>query len=752
MAREMSTTAKESKTVTDSLRMLSQGNIAGARQQLEIATRSPNATRSAWHALATACSRGGDFSAARVAIERAIHLGAADANLFLMASNIAQDQRDIEAALRFAEQSVKADPNFAQGHNNLGILLSDAQRFDDSLHAFDRAIALKPDYARAFANLSATLLRLERFVDAVDTAAKAIQYQTDYAHAHYMHGAALFHLTRYDESLASLERAVTINPRIADAWMVAARIFKQRSLFEKTEVALTRVLALSPNRVEAKTMLGEALWNTNRFAEAQALWHEVSAQAPNKLEPRLRSALSLPGIYRDADQIEQSRHALVAHLSGLRQSVVDFAGLPTKELLREVQFNNFFLAYQGRDDKDIQRDYADFISALLKPRLPQFFEPIRRSTRTNQSPKARIRIGFASSLFYGSTVGNYFASWIVDLPRADFEVVVFYTGERKDHVTDVVAARADNFQAGDLPLEKIASNIKAEALDILVYPELGMDAKMFALASMRLAAVQVCAWGHPITPGHRNIDYYLSCAEMEPADGQRHYSEKLHLLPGLGTRYAIPTLPSGESATKSRGDFQLPMEKTLYLLPQSLFKIHPDNDGLITALLRQDSNSVLVMFAAPYPAWTQAFVERLSKAFARVGMPTTGRVKVLPNMSHDDYKRVNQLCDVMIDTLYWSGGNTSLDALAMGLPIVTLRGEFMRGRQSAAMLSMMGLSDLIATNERDYLRIALRLGTDVEFRQQAVRRIIDQRHKIFNDPAPIKALVDFFKRISHFNE
>ena len=133
-------------------------------------------------------------------------------------------------------------------------------------------------------------------------------------------------------------------------------------------------------------------------------------------------------------------------------------------------------------------------------------------------------------------------------------------------------------------------------------------------------------------------------------------------------------------------------------------------------------------------------------------MPTAGRVKVLPNLSHDDYKRVNQLCDVMVDTLYWSGGNTSLDALAMGLPMVTMRGEFMRGRQSAAMLSMMGMDELIANDETDYLRIALRLGVDLDYRRNMAERIAANRHKIFNDSKPVEALVEFFKRITHFNE
>ena len=744
----MSAAAKENKSVADALQLLGRGDIVGARHQLEAMTSVPNASRAAWHALANACSRGGDFLAARAAIERAIQIGPVDANLLLMASNVAQDQRDLVAALSFAEQSVKIDANFAQGYNNLGILLSDAQRFDDSVRAFERAISLKPDYVRAFANLSATLLRLERFQESAECAAKAIKLQPEYAHAHYMHGAALFHLSYFDESLIHIERALTLDARIADAWMVAARIFKHKALFDKFEIALSRVLALTPHRADAKLILGEVLWNKNRYPEALALWQEVLVHAPNKLEPQLRIALSLPGIYRDAADVERVRNGLVSSLLRLRQSLTVFSSMPTKDVLREILFNNFFLAYQGRNDKVIQRDYADFVFALLAPRLPQAFAPIA----PRPINKRRIRIGFVSSLLYGSTVGNYFSSWITDLPRDSIETIVFYTGERTDHVTKTVIAHVERFVQGDLSIERLAFAVQTEALDILVYPELGMDPKIFVLAALRLAPIQVCAWGHPMTPGHRNIDYYLSCAEMEPDNAQQHYSEKLVLLPGLGTRYAMPAMPASEIAQKQREDFLLPTDKTLYLLPQSLFKIHPDNDALITTLLKQDANGVLVMFAAPYEAWTEAFVTRLSHAFGRAGMATAGRVKVLPSMSHDEYKRVNQLCDVMVDTLYWSGGNTSLDALAMGLPMVTLRGEFMRGRQSAAMLSLMGLDELIAKDEADYLRIALRLGTDPVYRHSMADRITENRHKIFNDPKPIAALVEFFKSITHFNE
>ena len=88
----------------------------------------------------------------------------------------------------------------------------------------------------------------------------------------------------------------------------------------------------------------------------------------------------------------------------------------------------------------------------------------------------------------------------------------------------------------------------------------------------------------------------------------------------------------------------------------------------------------------------------------------------------------------MLDTLHWSGGNTSLDALACGLPIVTLPGAFMRGRQSAAMLRLAGVETLIARDTDDYVRIATRLASDRGWRDDLSARIRGGQGRIFDDP------------------
>jgi len=123
----------------------------------------------------------------------------------------------------------------------------------------------------------------------------------------------------------------------------------------------------------------------------------------------------------------------------------------------------------------------------------------------------------------------------------------------------------------------------------------------------------------------------------------------------------------------------------------------------------------------------------------------TCRTRVLPRVSHDDYLRINLACDLMLDTLHWSGGNTTLDAIACGLPVVTLPGPYMRGRQSAAMLRLIGLPELVASDDARYVRIASDLAGD-EPRRAAIRQAMREgSDAIFEDRTPLAALHGFLE-------
>ena len=267
----------------------------------------------------------------------------------------------------------------------------------------------------------------------------------------------------------------------------------------------------------------------------------------------------------------------------------------------------------------------------------------------------RIRIGFISAFLYECTVGQYFTRWLTDLDRERYEVCFYPLRANLDKVTAAIAARADRMRplvGGDAWPSKIAPAIRSEKLDILVYPELGMDKVTFTLASMRLAPRQYSAWGHPVTTGHATIEGFFSCAAMEPLGASAHYTEALHCLPGIGTRFARPPLPK----PVERASLGLPTNATLLLCPQSLFKIHPDNDALFARVLAANRDAILVLFSGRHPAVTDLFMRRLSVTLEQHGIAIRERTRVLPHLTHEGYLSANLACDAMLDTVRWSGG------------------------------------------------------------------------------------------------
>ncbi len=731
-------------TLQQAVGMLQSGQIDAAREHLSRLASAPPMNAETFRWLAIANVRAREFSGAQWAIQRAIELNPVQADFYLTAANIEQDLGNIPGAIALLRDAIRINPNFAEGHNNLGILLTDLGQFDDALPAFYEAIRLKPGYARAHANLAAAQLRSLQISDALASARRAAQLQPDYALAYHLSGNALVMAGCTAEAEAELVTALRLNPNFVEASLLLAKILMKLKRADDAEAVLRRALTLSPNHASLWSMLGDIPAERDDLPSALSAYARSLELRPHDVSTAVRAALILPNIYESESHVLDCRLRFANGIKQLRESTVDFA-----RLLRPARFgdsiqNSFLLAYQGGNDRELQHEYADFVRDLAERTMPQELHPLRP---TNPQSR-RIRVGFCSRFFYRSTVGNYFSSWVTDLDRRIFEIFIYHTHAADDDLTKQLRAASDHFSQVEESFEFFRQRIRGDALDILVYPEIGMDRIGYSLAALRLAPIQVCAWGHPVTPGHRMIDYFVSCAAMEPPDAQSHYNERLLTLSGIGTRYEKPRL-SAEVAAKTRRDYQLPEEARLYLFPQSLFKIHPANDKLLVAAMANDPQGVLVMFAGQNDAITQKFVARLLAAFVAIGLPSQGRVKILPSVRHDDYKRINQLCDLMLDTLHWSGGNTSLDALAMGLPIVTLPGQFMRGRQTMAMLKLLTVEELIASSTDAYLSIANKLATDREYRNQISHRILHNQARLFDDTKPTQELGKLLAQLAH---
>jgi len=525
-------------------------------------------------------------------------------------------------------------------------------------------------------------------------------------------------------------RAAELEPHVALHQARLGKVLLSLRLYDQAQVALRQACALEPASAQWQSLLGYVLREQNDIDGALAAYSSGRRIDPENLTCAVAQALFLPPIYRDADDVRHWRSRFETGLERLHQELPRRHSWSAQVLA--LEWENFSLAYQGGDDRTLQEGYSDFVSALLARAVPALQAPMAQPKVADR----RIRVGFLSAELRTCTIGDYFASWMFGLPRDRFEIWCYFTGYASDALTAKIAATCDRFQGFDGSVDALSAVIRSDAPDVLIFPDVGMTSQSTLFANLRLAPVQCAAWGHPVTTGSRHIDHYLSCGPMEPATAAAHYSEKLVLLPGLGVCYEQPSPPE----PRARAHFGLSEQAHIYVCPNRLHKILPDHDALFLDVLAADPLAVLVFFAAVAPGQRRAFVDRLQRGMAARGIPPRQQIKFLPVLPRAEFRSALAIADIMLDTPNFSGGSSALDALAVGLPIVAREGRFMRGRQSAAMLRLIGVPELVVADDRSYVELAIRVASDSAYRGLLANRITAGLPRLFGRDEPIIAL------------
>src|SRR5262249_24806576 len=242
----------------------------------------------------------------------------------------------------------------------------------------------------------------------------------------------------------------------------------------------------------------------------------------------------------------------------------------------------------------------------------------------------------------------------------------------------------DRFVRGPLSIKRWRQAILDDAPHVLIYPEVGMDPVSTQLAAQRLAPVQCNSWGHPATSGFPTLDYFLSSELMEPPAAQDHYTERLVRLPNLSIYYEQLDL---DPVSLSRADLGLHPTATVYWCGQSLYKYLPQFDVVFPRIAREVGDCQFVFIQYPKGAHvTELFRKRLERAFATFELRASDYCVILPELDTRKFLAAIGQCDIVLDSIGWSGGNSTLEALAHDPPIVTITGSLMRGRHSMAIL------------------------------------------------------------------
>ena len=661
---------------------------------------------------------------------------------------------DTAAALDVLREAVRLSPQYAEAHNLMGILYATAGDFDRAGGSFQQALKLRPDYSRAWNNLGNALKSAGRLAEAEQAMMEAVRLQPDYQLGHHNLGVVRYGQGKTDEAVQALSASLKLDMGFRPSWVMGAAAERQRGRLDEAVAALRQAIALDPAQSsDERITLAEVLAECGLHADTLRMYDEArqhsGQSSPQSIAATLGYSLTLPQVYPDPVAIDEARARFTLGVDAIDRDFVPLhAGLEGIATLEGWKWSNFLLAYQGRDDRALQSRYAGLVARAIDRSAPEWRTPLpERSARGT-----RVRVGFASAFFVDGTVGQYFRRWITGLDRSRFEVFVYHLTSRYDALTAELVERADvarfPLRETDPSIARIGAMIRDDDLDVLIYPELGMDARCMVLAALRLARTQCAAWGHPVTSGHPTIDHFFTAGAMEPEDGDAHYTEHLVRLPGIGTSYPRPAAPrqsSDVARAQLRQRLGLLPDAPVFLCPQALFKILPDDDERFARVLEAVPGSVLLLFEGRHRIATTTLMKRLSGTVAAKGLVPRERLRVLARVPREDFVQINAACDAMLDTHRWSGGNSTLDALASGLPVVNRPGEFMRGRQTAAMLRIAGVEDTLADDDDTYVQIAVRLATDAAWRGDVVSRMAAGASRLFDDAEPIVELADFLQ-------
>ena len=629
----------------------------------------------ALHLMGLACLASANYSSARDFLQQAASAAPGDHLCNYNLGEACRHMGLFREAAESYEKAIVSTPSFVEARNNLGIVLAEMGLLDDAIRNYEQNLLIAPDSVNTLMNLGNLFIKTGRFSEAATCLKRVIFLDADFVEAydgfcraqaamerseeelaclinvlatrpdasHMLDnlGKALQGLCRFDEALDVYDRSLLIYHCPAQIYYSRGLLLQNMGCLGEAYHSLATAIRLEASHAEWHDELGLLCYTQGLFDEAKlhfqaavdarddfATGHfhlgailsregliDAAANEYGKayaLDPRpgykVLLATLLPVVPFSIEEIESSR-------SSLLQKVDDLSGqaLSVDDPFRDIGRANFYLAYHGLNDRDIQTKLARFYESIC-PSLA-FVAP-HCNGKSEDKVTGRIRIGFISRHFRNHTVGQYMRGIIANLDRDAFEVHVFMLPHKKDEITEFIEKQAESVKWLPENLFMARRIIAERKLDILFYSDIGMDPFTYFLAFSRLAPAQCAFYGHPVTTGIKTIDYFISHTDCEPPGAEAQYSERLIRL-SQGVSYTYYYRPQAQMSTKQRLDFSLSDSAHIYLCAQSLFKVHPDLDLLIKGILSKDEDAIVVFFEGEHANWTDILVRRLRGSSGR---------------------------------------------------------------------------------------------------------------------------------------
>ena len=704
-------------------RFLDEGKLPEAlacyRQAVALDPHSPDARTS----LGFALQQSGELEAAQAALEQALALQPDSFDAAYLLGQICTSRQQPSRAAAYWETALGLQPDFEPLYGELcqalfqagaldkarSTIASGIQRFPQNasfqlflgnIHfhqkdwgianaAYAQALRLDPALPQAYGNLATIFQNQEDWQQAVAHFDKALDLDGRQASFHIGRATCLFKLGQVDAAVAGFLMVISIHPDAADAHQNLGYIYLQLARNAESETHTRKALSINPRDANALNNLGALLLYKGKFLEA-----EKSFQTACALDPTSANFHSNLG----GSLVRQGR--LPAAIASYRKA---------RELdpLHTANDNNLLLALSVDPNAtvaeymDEARGFGERLSAAMGEAFVEW--PIAMATASRQP----LRVGLISSNLCNGVVGYFLEGVVAHTDPRRIQLVAYNTSTTMDALSQRMHphfAQWDNIFG--MQAQDIARKIHADGIHILVDLNGHADGNSLPVFALKPAPLQVSWLGYWASTGLPAMDFVLADTAALPPEEQNQYTERVHYMPQTRFCFTPPPLVLEVSPPPS-----LRQRFITFGSYQSLTKIHAGVLAVWGRVLQAVPHARLHLTSHQVsdPAFQQQFHLKLEAANI-----DPSRVTLAGPLPRAAYLASYAGVDILLDTFPYAGGTTTCEALWMGVPTLTLRGNSMIARQGASMLGCVGLHDWIAEDEDDYVAKASAHASDIE--------------------------------------
>ncbi|MCG8510175.1 MAG: tetratricopeptide repeat protein [Rhodospirillales bacterium] len=659
------------------------GRLEEAESAIRRATELDPHRDDAWSNLGAVLEKQGNFEDAEKALRTVIERSPEDP---VALNNLAGVLRargrleDAETVLRLAAENTSAHGEIFA---NLGNLLGDMGRDRDAEQAYRRAVEAAPDFWEPWCNLGALLMRQDRLEEAEQAIRRAIDPDSGHWQAYLNLGLVLQARGKPREAERALRRAARLNPESTDLKIRLADCLRAGGKKREAEALLLGLRRDHPGLATVHNGLAEVYRFKGRIDLARQAWEQAIELDPGLAEAQfgLGSLLAAIG---DA-------HGAVRHLRKAVQSAPDLAGTHSN-LLMAMQYDGSL----AREDVAAEhRRWGERHGG----------SPEAETGRRPRAVNRRLRVGFVSASFRFHAAAFFVLPMLESRDRESWEAVLFSNVRQPDKTTEAFRCAADRWiDVSSLSDGAFAKRVVDQGIDILFDLNGHTSGNRLRAFARRLAPVQATWSDYVDTTGIEAMDYILGDPIQITPEDERHYVERVLRLPHDYICYRPPD--DAPPVTPP------PFEKNGFVTFgcfNTVRKLSVETIALWAPVLNRIADSRLIL-NSPEFRWPTV-KERYEALFSDHGIDPA-RIEFATGGDHRNFLERYGDIDVALDPTPYSGGLNTCEALWMGVPVVTLRGDRFCGRHAAAHLTAVGLQGLIAETRADFLEIAAGLAGD----------------------------------------